>query len=197
MCIIQTYKNDIDAYVSKPQTKPLGDNVVSIVGTLAEVGEVETRQSIGLMIPITFTVTFNYFKNGINSANEELYYVVDGKEEKIHYTSMSIARVVVQDGGAFSDTDGIAKNYVQTTSLSIELSVAALTDNDFGKRFRDFLFTGNNTPFTIKHENIITGEKNVYTMLFLTSNEQAQGIDNIGYSITLAEALDLDKTLEV
>ena len=187
--IVNTYKQDIDAFVSNPQTTTLNNYVVTVTGTLAEVGEPQTQSNIGLMIPITFTLTFNYFANGVNSMQEELMYF----GEEIKFISMSFGRTVIQDGGAFSNTNGIAKNYVQTTALSIELVMPALSDSLFCNKFYNFLRTGENTPFEISYRNkALTADENaveVYNVIFLSSNSQAQGVDNVGYTITLAEAL--------
>ena len=187
--IVNAYKQDIDAFVSNPQTTTLNGYVVTVTGTLAEVGEPQTQSNIGLMIPIDFTLTFNYFENGVNSTQEELIYF--GKE--IKFTSLSFGRTVIQDGGAFNNTNGTAKNYVQTTALSIELVMPALSDCAFCKKFYNFLLTGENEPFDIRYRNKAltpnADDAEVYTVIFLSSNLQAQGVDNVGYTITLAEAL--------
>ena len=190
--IIQKYKEDIDNVVSAPQTFEIDNTLCNFIGTLAEVGEVEQKTSIGVMVEISFTITLNYFANGVNSTNQKLYYVDgSGNQEEIPFTSLSIGRNVVQDGGAFSNTNGIAKNYVQTTALAMEFTMPALKDNAFCELFRQWLTKGNIGKFTVKYNNGDNNSSNwvSYTMIFLTSNLQAQGVDNVGYTISLAEAL--------
>ena len=191
--IVERYKEDIDTVVSTPQTFSIEGILCNLVGTLAEVGDVEQKSSIGVMVEISFTITLNYFANGVNSTNQKLYYVVDGANEEIPFTSLSIGRNVVQDGGAFSNSKGIAKNYVQTTALAMEFTMPALMDNKFCELFRRWLLKGNSDKFTIKYNNGYGEDKadswEVYEMIFLTSNLQAQGVDNVGYTISLAEAL--------
>ncbi len=192
--IVQKYKEDIDNVVSVPQTFEIDNTLCNFIGTLAEVGDVEQKTSIGVMVEISFTITLNYFANGVNSTNQKLYYINgSGKQEEIPFTSLSIGRNVVQDGGAFSNTNGIAKNYVQTTALAMEFTMPALKDNEFCELFRQWLLKGNSNKFTVKYNNGY-GEDKVdswekYEMMFLTSNLQAQGVDNVGYTISLAEAL--------
>lgn len=190
--IVKKYKQDIDSLVSNPQTITIKNKpknyVCTFIGTLAEVGEVQQSSSIGVSIPISFTISLNYFINGVNSLDETLYYKPDPTTFiVIPYTSMSFGRVVIQDGGPFSDTKGVSKNYMQSSALSIELTMPALNDNSFCKIFRDFLMNGINNPITIKKNGSAD-----YRMIFLTSSQQSQGIENVGYTITLAEALELE-----
>ena len=181
--IVERYKQDINALVSEPISYTIDNYVVTMTGTLAEVGEQEQQSSIGLMIPISFTITLNYFLNGLNSLYQKLYF----NNEEIKFTGMSLARNVIQDGGVFSDSSGVTKNYVQATGLAIELTLPATSDSTFCSRFREFLRDGNNNPFSIKY--IDNALEKTYKMIFLTSNLRAQGVDNVGYTITLAEAL--------
>ena len=191
--IVERYKEDIDTVVSAPQTFSIEDTLCNFIGTLAEVGDVEQKSSIGVMVEISFTITLNYFANGVNSTNQKLYYFDGSGNEEIPFTSLSIGRNVVQDGGAFSNTNGIAKNYVQTTALAMEFTMPALMDNKFCELFRQWLLKGNSNKLTIKYNNGYGEDKadswEAYEMIFLTSNLQAQGVDNVGYTISLAEAL--------
>ncbi len=181
--IVERYKQDINTLVSEPISYTIDKYVVTMTGTLADVGEQEQQSSIGLMIPISFTITLNYFLNGLNSLNQKLHY----ENEEIKFTSLSIGRTVIQDGGAFSTTEGVSKNYVQTTALSIELTLPATTDSEFCGKFREFIRKGTSESFNITYDD--NGTEENYKMIFLTSNLQAQGVDNVGYTITLAEAL--------
>ncbi len=182
--IVERYKAKINAIVSEPKIfNDLDGFVVTMTGTIAEVGEVQQQSSIGVMIPIDFTITLNYFENGLNSLNQKLLY----NDEEIPFTSLSIGRAVIQDGGATSYSNGVAKNYVQTTALAIEINLPAIKDNAFCNLFRSFLRYGVSTKFQIEY--LDNGESTKYWVIFLTSNLQAQGVDNVGYTITLAEAL--------
>lgn len=186
--ITQTYKTDINKLL-EPTTLELDGYVATLLATIPEVGEIEQTSSIGLMIPITFNVEINYFLNGVNSLNEKLYYITPTyEEEEIHFTAMSLARTVIQDGGAFSNSNGVSKNYIQTTALAIELVAPALTDSEFCERFKRFLFDGNCASFGIRYKSGSTIRQ--YEMIFVTSNEQVQGTDNVGYTISMAEALE-------
>ena len=191
--IIDKHKQDINEVVSEPKIiHNLDGYVVTMTGTLAEVGEIQQQSAIGLMAPISFTITLNYFENGLNSLNQKLKFQFtqdsETKKEDITFTSMSIARTVIQDGGAFFNTNGVSKNYVQTTALSIELTLPA-TNSEFCKKFREFIRTGKNDKLDIIYSDDNENESEQYKMIFLTSNLQAQGVDNVGYTITLAEAL--------
>jgi hypothetical protein len=190
--VIKPYKADIDSLVSTPNTLTFDNYVCTLKGTLAEVGEVQQKPNVGVAVSLSFTITLNYFANGVNSLNEQLF-LLEKKENieyetRIPFTSLSFGRTVVQDGGAFSDTEGVAKNYIQSTALSIELLMPALSDNKFCELFREFLFNGESAPFTIRYKGVMNKD---YRVVFLTSNEQVQGIENVGYTITLAEALEV------
>ena len=183
---VNAYKGIIDNIVAEPRTQSIQGYLTTLTGTYAEALEIQ-QTSIGLMIPLTFTLELNYFLNGVNSMYEKLYY----NNKEIYFTSMSIGRNVIQDGGAFSNSNGIAKNYVQNTALSIEITLPALNNgtNDFYARFREFLFDGNEEPFELTYTNSTTNTNRTYRMIFLTSNSQSQGVQNVGYTITMAEAL--------
>ncbi len=194
--IVKNYKQDIDSLVSSPQNITIENYVCTFIGTLAEVGEVQQSSSIGVSIPISFTISLNYFVDGVNSLNEKLFFEEAEQSEEIKYTSMSFGRTVIQDGGAFSsdisNNFGVAKNYVQTTALSIELVMPALTNSNFCSKFFNFLLYGTNNKFRVRlcrYNADGTNYGRAYDVIFLSSNEQAQGVDNVGYTITLAEAL--------
>lgn len=171
---------------------------VAIYGTQPDVGERLQHPQLGDSLTYSFMINFSFVENGMNSMNETLTYVtnkeVDGvivsTATPIPFTEMTINRIPVADGSAFSNTDGKSKTWHDASILEIHLSLPALKDNAFVEAFLNYLLLNAEEVLEIHYENLATGFNAPYNMLFSQSNFTARGVENVGLNITLVEALE-------
>lgn len=183
--------NALTTYFSKPHVKQMTDDSdavysVAIFGSQPEAGSLIQRNNIGSSITYSFSVQYTFIQNGINSFGVTLTF----EGEAVPYTELSVTRTPVMDGGAFSDTAGTARNYVAVSALEIEVSVAALTDNTLTSEFLSFLLTGAETVYSIGLT--VNGITETFNMIFAQSNAAISGVDNMGLSIKLVQALEVN-----
>lgn len=76
------------------------------------------------------------------------------------------------------------------SALEIEVSVAALTDNTLTSEFLSFLLTGSETVYSIGLT--VNGITETFNMIFAQSNAAISGVDNMGLSIKLVQALEVN-----
>ena len=106
----QTYRN---AYTENKGTENEKTYSVAFTATQPYAGELAIRPEIGRSIIYTFSVFYSFVQNGVNS--KEITLTFEG--ETVPFEELTIVRVPVQDGGAFSSSGGAAKNI--TTRLSV------------------------------------------------------------------------------
>ena len=182
-------RNALSAFISQPKVTALEDEggrtySVSVYGSSPTAGEIAQRPNLGLSITYGINVYFSFIQNGINS----LDCVLTFECEQVPFTEMTVALSPVLDGGAVSSSNGGAGNYATVFALEIQLSVPALTDSVLTTDFAQFLLLKQYAVYDVSLTyNGITGN---YSMIFATSNITARGVENIGQSITLVEAID-------
>lgn len=183
----------ISAFTSKPFVTLMTDGdktkySVSVYGSQPQAGELTQRPSIdfGESITYQFNVFYSFVESGINSLDYQVTF--DG--EVVSFTEMSLICTPVTDGGAFSDSDGAVKNYSTGYALELQISVPALENNLLTLEFAKFLIQKDKSvhKVTLSYAGI-SGE---FNMIFATSNITARGVENIGHSISLIEALEID-----
>lgn len=171
---------------------------VAIYGTQPDVGERLQHPQLGDSLTYSFMINFSFVENGMNSMNETLTYVINKEVDgvivststAIPFTEMTINRIPVADGSAFSNTDGKSKTWHDASILEIHLSLPALKDNAFVEAFLNYLLFNTEEVFSIFYENTSTGVGGTFDMIFSQSNMTARGVENVGLNITLVEALE-------
>ena len=151
-------------------------------------GDIMIRDQVGLSI--TYQVSFNFaiVQNGINS--RDIIIVFEG--EKVPFTNVSIGRTAVMESGAFNGSNCSALNYPAVTALSIELAVPALSNTKITGEHLQFILSGEIKTYSLGIT--FSGDINTakyYNVHFGECCVAGQGIDNVGQSIRLVEALDL------
>lgn len=184
-------RNALSAFISTPKATALDDEdgrtySVSVYGSSPTAGEIAQRSNLGLLITYGINIYFSFIQNGINS----LDCVLTFEGEQVPFTEMTVAVSPVLDGGAVSSSNGGAGNYATVFALEIQLSVPALTDSVLTTDFARFLLFKQYAVYDVSLTyNGITSN---YSMIFATSNITARGVENIGQSITLVEAIDFE-----
>lgn len=184
---VEPFRSLLSSWLAQPQKINLendGKNYsVTVYGSQPQAGELLQRDNIGKSLPYSFNVYFSMVQGGISSFDLQLTF--DG--EPIPYMEASVSMAVVTEGGVFSATDGQVQNYPTSYGLQIDLTVPALENNNLTTAFAKWLLTKtrNTHSVTIGY----AGEEGTYNMIFAQSNITARGLDNIGQSITLIEAL--------
>jgi hypothetical protein len=151
-------------------------------------GDIMIRDQVGLSI--TYQVSFNFaiVQNGINS--RDIIIVFEGK--KVPFTNVTIGRTAVMESGAFNGSNCSALNYPAVTALSIELAVPALSNTIITSEHLQFILSGEIKTYRLGIT--FSGDINTakyYNVHFGECCVAGQGIDNVGQSIRLVEALDL------
>lgn len=151
-------------------------------------GDIMIRDQVGLSI--TYQVSFNFaiVQNGINS--RDIIIVFEG--EKVPFTNVSIGRTAVMESGAFNGSNCSALNYPAVTALSIELAVPALSNTKITSEHLQFILSGEIKTYSLGIT--FSGDINTATYYNVHFGEccvAGQGIDNVGQSIRIVEALDL------
>lgn len=157
-------------------------------------GEIAIRPDIGRSITYTFSVYYSFVQNGINSKDIQIGFGYESgdetKYEAVYVEELAIVRVPVQDGGAFSDTNGVAKNITTQTALEISFITPLVNGSQFCQTISKYLIKGTNGVCNIRVQDPYIGTT-VYLMSFGQCNMTARGIENAGLSVTLVEAIDL------
>lgn len=173
--------------------------VVSMYGTQPSPGERVQHPQLGDSLTYSFYINFSFVENGVCSKDEELYYnyfaevdgETEGRSEQIQYISMNIIRSPLSDGSPFSNTDGNSLTWHNGSTLEIHLSLAATTNSQFVKDFYEYLLTGEEKIFEIRYfnRNFTDYLGKTYNMHFSESNLTSRGVENVGLSIKLVQAL--------
>lgn len=190
---ISPIKEVLTAYASNTYKDPieLDEQTFVVTYTVSQprTGHIAQRDGVGLSIPFTLITNYAVVQNGINSRDVELTF--EGK--KVPFTQLTFVRSPVMDSGAFSNSNGVAKNYMAVSAMQISVSVPALSDSNITSEHFDFLLTGEPKIYTVtltlpnKPNNLTQS----YQMYFGDCNIAVRELDNVGQSITLVEALTL------
>ncbi len=185
-------RNALNAFVSAPGVTAMTDEAeriysVSVYGSSPTPGEMVQRPSIGLSITYSINVYFSFIQNGINS----LDCVLTFEGEQVPFTEMTVAVAPVMDGGAVSGSGGGVGNYATSYAFEIQASVPALSGSKLTAEFAKFLLLKQYGVYDVTL--IYAGVKGEYKMIFATSNITARGLEGIGQSITLVEAIDFNQ----
>ena len=185
--LLKKVKNAITLTTQTATTQNIDNILVSVYGTEPMVSGIEQRQEVGTSVIVSFNMFYSFIQNGISSLEVEMFF----NEEKVHFTELTVSVTPVMEGGALSNTNGSALNYVVADAMQISVSVPALKNNYLTKEFISFLLKKTRNIYSVKikfptGDDEIVGE---YEMIFSQSNLTARGIEGVGNSITLVEAL--------
>ena len=166
---------------------------VTMYGSQPEAGSREVRQNYGDSIDYNWVCNFSIVQNGVNSQNQSITF----EGQPIPFTSLVLTRVPVTDGGAFSNTNGVAKSWHSTTALQVTVTVPALTNNNLTKEHADYVINGTEKVYdvVIKFSELNTKDENgklvinenKKRMIFDVGSITAQQINNVGMEINLLE----------
>lgn len=178
-------RNAIAAYASKATTAVMENDTVSITATQPYAGEIDIRPEIGRSIIYTFTVNYAFIENGFNSRGV----VIKFEGNVVPYDSLTIVRVPIQDGGAFSGSNGVAKNVTLQTAFELQFTTPAMKGSAFCSALDAYILTGIEKAYSVSVQSLsaVTTAK-TYQMTFGQCNLSSQGIQNVGYSVTLVES---------
>ena len=184
----QPVRNAISAVTQTPKVQSMEDengNVysVSYYGTQPSAGEIMQRPVIGESITYTFSVFFSFIQNGINSLGVTMTF----EGERVPFTELSPSITPVMESGARSETNGSAEAFPTADAMQLTLTVPALTDNVLTTEFAKFILHKERNIYdvTLSYAGV-TGN---YKMIFAQSNFTARGVDGVGQSIILVEAM--------
>lgn len=161
--------------------------VVSYTVSTPRSGRITQRDGLGFSISLSFVIEYAIVQNGINSRDVKLGFE---DEEEVPFTQLTFVRSPVMDSGAFSGTNGNAKNYMAVSAMQISISVPALADSKITSEHFDFLLTGIPKIYDVSI-SLPGKDKQTYQMHFGDCNIAVRELDNVGQSITLVEALEL------
>ena len=167
---------------------------VTYTVTNPRAGDIMIRDQVGLSITYQFTCNFAIIQNGVNTRDVEILF----EGVKVPFSQFSIDRTAINESGAFNSSGGSALNYTAVTAVQIDLSVPALSDSNITKEHFKFLKSGIVKQYEVsiklgvKDDEEEAEEAAVYTMQFGECNVSGQGTDNLGQSIRLVEALDIE-----
>lgn len=166
---------------------------VTMYGSQPEAGSREVRQNYGDSIDYNWVCNFSIVQNGVNSQNQSVMF----EGQPIPFTSLVLTRVPVTDGGAFSNTNGVAKSWHSTTALQVTVTVPALTNNNLTKEHADYVINGTEKVYdvVIKFSELTATDtdgkavvkENKKRMIFDVGSITAQQINNVGMEINLLE----------
>lgn len=166
---------------------------VTMYGSQPEAGSREVRQNYGDSIDYNWICNFSVVQNGVNSQNQSVTF----EGEQVPFTSLVLARVPVTDGGAFSNTNGVAKSWHSTTALQVTITMPALTNNKLTQEHADYVINGTEKVYdvVIKFSELqetdgsgtATVKENAKRMIFDVGSITAQQINNVGMEINLLE----------
>lgn len=192
---IATYMStpDVFSYTVSDDKGAEQTYTVTMYGSQPEAGSREVRQNYGDSIDYNWVCNFSIVQNGVNSQNQSVTF----EGEPIPFTSLVLTRVPVTDGGAFSNTNGVAKSWHSTTALQVTVTVPALTNNNLTKEHADYVINGTEKVYdiVIKFSELtatdtdgkVAVKENKKRMIFDVGSITAQQINNVGMEINLLE----------
>lgn len=183
-------RNAIATFASNTYKEPYVEGgktySVSFSATQPYAGDIAIRPEIGRSIVYSFNVYYSFVQNGVNSKDITLSF----ENEIVPFEELTIVRVPVQDGGAFSGTNGAAKNVTNQTALELNFSTPALTGNKISVALADFLLTGKEKAFDVMIKTPYSDSATAFKMSFGQSSVTARGTENCGFITSLVESFD-------
>lgn len=186
---------DVFSYVVDGNDGSKQTYVVTMYGSQPEAGSREIRQSYGDSIDYNWICNFSIVQNGVNSQAQSITF----EGEPVPFTSLVISRVPVTDGGAFSNTNGVAKSWHSTTALQVTVTMPALTNNKLTQEHADYVINGTEKVFDVvikfselketDESGTATVKENAKKMIFDVGTITAEQINNVGMEINLIEWL--------
>ena len=186
---------DVFSYVVDGNDGSKQTYVVTMYGSQPEAGSREIRQSYGDSIDYNWICNFSIVQNGVNSQAQSITF----EGQPIPFTSLVISRVPVTDGGAFSNTNGVAKSWHSTTALQVTVTMPALTNNKLTQEHADYVINGTEKVFDVvikfselketDESGTATVKENAKKMIFDVGTITAEQINNVGMEINLLEWL--------
>lgn len=168
---------------------------VTYTVTNPRAGDIMFRAQVGLSITYQFTCNFAIIQNGVNTRDVEIRFDIDVEEgEKVPFSQFSIVRTAINESGAFNSSAGSALNYTAVTAVQIDLSVPALSDSKITAEHFDFLKNGIVKQYKVSIQFGTSDTPKVFIMQFGECNVSGQGTDNLGQSIRLVEALEIEES---
>lgn len=156
---------------------------VAYSATQPYAGDIAIRPEIGRSIVYSFSVFYSFVQNGVNS--KDIVLTFEG--EVVPTEELTIVRVPINDGGAFSGTGGAARNMTTQTALELNFSTPALTNSKISTELNAFLLLGTVKGYTVTVSTPYTDTATTYLMSFGQSNITARGTENCGFSTSLIE----------
>ena len=179
-------RNAISDFAATARTATIDKFTVSITATQPNAGSIEIRPEIGKSIIYTFTVYFTFIQNGVNSREIELTF----EGEAVPYQELTITRVPVQDGGAFSGTGGAVKNVTNQTALELNFTTPAIKNNAISKAVASFLVSGSiSKAYSVTVKTPYSVNTAQFEMCFGQSHLTSRGVENVGFTVSLVECL--------
>jgi hypothetical protein len=91
------------------------------------------------------------------------------------------------ESGVRSESDGSAENFPTADALQLTLTVPAVTDSILTEEFAKFILKKERSIYDVTL--FYAGIESSYKMIFGQSNFTARGVDGVGQSIVLVEAM--------
>ena len=159
--------------------------MVTSYGTQPSAGDIMQRSAIGESITYAFTLFYSFIQNGISSLNMSMTF----EGESVPFTELTPSITPVMESGVMSESENNgAVNYPTAEAFQITLTVPALTDSILTQELTKYLLTKERAIYTVTLN--MNGFSSEYKMLFAPCNLTARGVEGIGLSITLVEALE-------
>lgn len=169
---------------ASPMTDENGKNfLVTSYGTQAVAGERAQTTEVGDFLPYSFSMFYSFIQNGVSSFDTTMTF----EGESVPFTEMSPSISPIMDAGVMSDTDGGAVNVPTGEAFQITLSVPALTNSTLTSEFAQFIINKKRAVYDVTL--LFCGVEKAYKMLFGQSNYTARGVEGVGLSITLVDAM--------
>lgn len=184
----QPVRDAISAVTQIPKVQSIADedgNIFSVTyyGTQPSPGEIMQRPVIGESIVYNFSVFFTFIQNGINSTGVKMTF----EGEDVPFTELSPSISPVMESGVRSESDGSAENYPTADALQLTLTVPAVTNSILTEEFAKFILKKERSIYDVTLS--YAGIESSYKMIFGQSNFTARGVDGVGQSIVLVEAM--------
>lgn len=185
---IEPFRVAISKFTQTPSAKAMTDEsgktfLVTSYGTQPIAGDRAQQTEVGDFLPYSFSVFYSFIQNGISSLNATMTF----EGEAVPFTEMSPSITPIMDAGVMSDTNGGAVNVPTGEAFQITLSVPALTTSKLTEEFAKFIINKKRTIYDVSLT--FDNETNDYKMIFGQCNYTARGIEGVGLSITLVEAM--------
>lgn len=159
-----------------------GINITMSVGypTTGSKGEVGF---ISDCLTLYLNASFVMFQNGLNANNCSIE--INGT--KLPFTKMAFSRVRTAEQNTFNGEES-TRTTIQAQGLSVDLSMPALTDNEFSKLVMKDVLDGSNEALCVKIKTPL------YSKLFIgTFGNTTASLElaiNVGYNISIVETVE-------